>query len=209
VSLDNLSFDDPDDELNVFSAYDLVLSYRDITDLDWGEVAERRLIEQRRGLVVLQATVLEDLIDDFIMYLADAPDQNAYYEKLVKKTMGPRVEKLEDLMKEKGLNDARGKELIERLKRIVERRNLLAHGILQLQPVENVKLPLKKAFELEWVIVDRRSGVSQRLSMLQLRKDFYEVIDCFYLMLSYMDHMLKIAPKPKHFKGGMYLTLPD
>jgi hypothetical protein len=67
VSID----DDNDEELSVFSGYDLLISHYDFADLDCREVAERSALDQRRGLVITQADVLEDLIDEFILYLAD------------------------------------------------------------------------------------------------------------------------------------------
>ena len=68
------SFDDDDEsELYVFSGNDLLLSHYDVADLDWEEVAERSVIDERRGLVIAQVAVLEDLIDEFIVCLGDPP----------------------------------------------------------------------------------------------------------------------------------------
>ena len=70
MAIQSLSFDDEsDEELYVFSGNDLLISHYDIADLDWEEVAERSLIDQRRGLVITQVAVLEDLVDDFLLYL--------------------------------------------------------------------------------------------------------------------------------------------
>ena len=63
----SVSFDDDnDEELSVLSGYDLLIAHYDVADLDWREVAERSALDQRRGLVITQAAVLEDLIDEFI-----------------------------------------------------------------------------------------------------------------------------------------------
>ena len=47
--------------LFVFSGDDLLTSHNDIADVDWVEVAERTLIDERRGLVVAQAVIIEDV----------------------------------------------------------------------------------------------------------------------------------------------------
>jgi hypothetical protein len=56
-----LSFDDEsdDDDLRVFSGSDLLTSHNDIVDLDWGEIAARTAIDERKGLVFTQTVVIE------------------------------------------------------------------------------------------------------------------------------------------------------
>lgn len=70
VEVVEVSFDDDSDEpLNVFSGYDLLLSFHDSVDLDWEKVAECGALDERRGLVITQSTVLEDLLGDVILQL--------------------------------------------------------------------------------------------------------------------------------------------
>ncbi len=65
----SLSFDDDSEEpLFVFSGEDLLMAHIDEVDLDWEEVAERSILDERRGLVITQVAVLEELIDEFILY---------------------------------------------------------------------------------------------------------------------------------------------
>jgi hypothetical protein len=160
MTVRSLSFDDEDDaEMCVFSGYDLLISHHDIADLDWGEVAERAAIDERRGLVIAQVAVLEDLIDEFLIYLADPPDAEAYQRKLDAQTIGPRLELLETKLKQAGLLDQQATERITELRVVVGRRNQLAHGTIYCRPVRVVPIKdlVHKNLELEWVLVDRRS----------------------------------------------------
>jgi len=92
VTIRSLSFDDEDEEaLCVFSGYDLMISHYDIADLDWREVAERSSIDERRGLVIAQVAAIEDLIDEFSIYLDDPVDAESYQRGLDTQTIGPRL----------------------------------------------------------------------------------------------------------------------
>lgn len=96
MAIRSLSFDDDsEDDLCVFSGDDLVITHADGPDLDWREVAERSALDERRGLVIAQVAVLEDLIDEFILYLVDPADPEDYQRSLDKKTIGPRINILE------------------------------------------------------------------------------------------------------------------
>ena len=65
--------DDPcEDELSVFSGNDLLIAHYDVSDLDWEEIAERSMIDERRGLIIAQVSALEDLLTEFVLYLSDA-----------------------------------------------------------------------------------------------------------------------------------------
>jgi len=55
--------DDSDEDLCVFSGSDLLISYYDVADLDWQDVAERSAIDERRGLVIAQVAALADPIE--------------------------------------------------------------------------------------------------------------------------------------------------
>lgn len=208
MPLNNVSFDDSDEEgLYVFSGDDLVISFHDQVDLDWREVAERTLIDERRGLVVLQVAALEDLIDDFIMHLADDPDQEGFYSKLTRKTIGPRLDLLVKLLKEQDVMDDEIEKVLADVQKLVERRNLLAHGTIHLRPVGGIRrtFPLKADSELEWVIKSRRSPTPQRLTMSELREDLHEAIGCFMAMLKCANALVAKTPRPKHFANGRYL----
>lgn len=71
MSMRSLSFDDDSaDSLWVHSISDLSIGYWEARDLDWEEVVERTALDERRGLVIAQTLVLEDLVNDAIIYLA-------------------------------------------------------------------------------------------------------------------------------------------
>ncbi|GAA4307077.1 hypothetical protein ACFQY7_16200 [Actinomadura luteofluorescens] len=208
MAINNISFDDSEDEeLYVFSGYDLVLAFHDEVDLDWREVAERTLIDERRGLVVLQVAALEDLIDEFIMHLEDDPDQESFYSRLTRKTIGPRLEYLFKMLRERDLMDDELESVLIDVRKLVERRNLLAHGTIHLRPVGDARrsFPRKPDFELEWVIKSRRSPTPQRLTMSELRDDLHEAIGCFMAMLKCANSLASRTPKPQHYNGGLYL----
>ena len=99
MAIHSVSFDDDaEDDLCVFSGYDLVLTHVDGPDLDWEEVAERSALDERRGLVIAQVAVLEELIDEFILYLVDPADPEGYQRNLDKETISPRINKLERIL---------------------------------------------------------------------------------------------------------------
>jgi len=197
----SLSFDDDSDEdLCVFSGSDLLISHYDIADLDWEEVAERSLIDQRRGLVITQVAVLEDLVDEFILYLEDPEDPQQFGIHLSGKTIGPRLEMLERLLRLAGLLDHQAGEHLAGVRAIVERRNRLAHGTIHCRPTSVIPISvLRRAdLELEWVLVDRRSGQIERISMAALREDVIEAIGAFSAMLAYAESFVERAPAPRN-----------
>jgi hypothetical protein len=119
-------------------------------------------------------------------------------------------------MLESGLRRAQllGQEAVERiaeLRVVVRRRNQLAHGTTYCRPVHLV--PIKdlgsRDLELEWVLVDRRSGQSERVSMARLRQDLLDAIGVFAALLSYAESFVERAPRPAHFPGGAYLAKPN
>lgn len=211
MTVRSLSFDDDSDEdLCVFSGNDLLVSHYDIADLDWEEVAERSLIDERRGLVVTQVAVLEDLVDDFILYLEDPHDSQEFRKQLGRTTIGPRLDMLENRLRRTGLLDHQAAEHLAELREIVERRNRLAHGTVHRRPTHVV--PIKelglRGVELEWVLVDRRSGETERISMAALRQDVIEATAAFSSMLAYAESFVEQAPAPTNDPGCVYLGLP-
>ena len=105
----SLSFDDDSEEpLFVFSDEDLLMAHIDEVDLDWEEVAERSILDERRGLVITQVAVLEELIDEFILYVTDPADPEGCKRRLDRKTIGPRIDELEKALRERDLLDATG-----------------------------------------------------------------------------------------------------
>jgi hypothetical protein len=207
----SISFDDESsEELNVFSGTDLVISHYDVADLDWSEVTERTLIDERRGLVIAQVVVLEDFLDEFILYLADPADITEYQRQLDRQTIGPRIMLFERLLRDAEILDQPATELITDLRAVVARRNTLAHGTLHCRPLRIV--PIKELsgadVELEWILTNRRSRQSERVSMARLRKDVHDAIATFAGMLDYAEFFLEIAPSPQHFRGGSYLGIP-
>lgn len=211
MTVRSLSFDDDSDEdLCVFSGNDLLISHYDIADLDWKEVAERSLIDERRGLVITQVAVLEDLVDEFILYLEDPYDPQDFQKQLSEKTIGPRLRMLENLLQRAGLLNHQAVEHLTELRAIVERRNRLAHGTIHCRPTHVV--PIKDFgrgdLELEWVLVDRRSGETERISMAALRQDVIKAIGAFSAMLAYGESFVEGAPVPANYPGGIYLGRP-
>ena len=127
----SLSFDDDSKEpLFVFSGEDLLMAHTDEVDLDWEEVAQRSILDERRGLVITQVAVLEELIDEFILYVTDPADPEECQRRLDRKTIGPRIDELEKALRERDLLDAAVAGLIADLRALVDIRNELAHGII-------------------------------------------------------------------------------
>jgi hypothetical protein len=206
----SVSFDDEDgEELYVFSGGDLLMTHYDAADLDWEEVAERAALDERRGLVITQVAILEDLIDEFIHYLADPADPEAYQAELDKCTIGPRLNRLEKLLRRAGLRNRHVAELFNEIRSVIARRNELAHGTIHRRPVEPV-VPGSwvDGIPLEWIITSRRSKTMERLTMSRLRQDLYDAIGCFSAMLEYAERFVEIAPRPTTFRGGRYLGAP-
>lgn len=211
VTVNSVSFDDDSntDGLYVFSGQDLVTAHYDLMDLDWREVDERTAIDKRRGLVVLQVAVLEDLVDELILYLADPHDEAEMRLRLSRETLGPRITRLEDLLRECNLLDDAAAERIADLRNVTARRNELAHGTIHWRPASK---PIKRALgfdvDMEWVIWSRRSHQTQRLTMAGLRADLDEAIGAFTATLSWAEALVEQAPRPAHFTTGSYISRP-
>jgi hypothetical protein len=175
VSFDN----DSNEELCVFSGNDLLITHYDVSDLDWQEVAERSALDERRCLVITQVAVLEDLVDEFIFYLADPNDPDAYQLELDKLTVDPRLDRLEALLAGAGMHDANVVAILAALRQVVRRRNDLAHGTIHSRPVQPVQPgSWLDGIGLEWVITSRRSRTCERITMARLRQDLEGAIDC-------------------------------
>jgi hypothetical protein len=206
-----VSFDDDSEEdLFVFSGNDLLISHYDVADLDWLEVAERSLIDERRGLVIMQVAVLEDLVDEFILYLADPDDLDAFRTQLSRRTIGPRLDMLESYLDGADLLDREAGQHLSELRLIVDRRNRLAHGTIRCRPTGLVQiqdLGLHDV-ELEWVLVDRRSGETERISMAALRQELLEAVGAFSALLAYAEAFVRRALGPTNYLGGQYLGVP-
>jgi hypothetical protein len=208
MAVNSISFDDDSDEdLCVFSGSDLLISHYDFADLDWQEVAERSAIDERRGLVITQVAVLDDLVDDFIVYLVDPVDCTEHQAKLDRRTIGVRLDDLESLLASADLLDSDAVDVLEMLRRVVHRRNQLAHGTIYCRrPVTFGSW--RDGIELEWVLADRRSGATERLTMAGLREDVYAAIGAFTGLLAYAERFVQVAPAPRNFPGGRYLATP-
>lgn len=211
MTVHSISFDDDSDEdLYVFSGNDLLISHYDQVDLDWQEVAERTAIDERRGLVILQVATLEDVVDEFLLYLGDEEDQAAQQRRLEAATIGPRLRELEGLLRGADLLDDRAEQLLVTLRSVVDRRNELAHGTISPRLVSVSSVPPGRGHGLavEWVLVDRRSRTIRRITMRELRQDLYDALGAVSEMVSYAEHFVSIAPWPVHFRGGAYLATP-
>jgi hypothetical protein len=209
MSVRSLAFDDDeDDDLHVFSGNDLLVAHYDVADLDWREVAERAAIDERRGLVIAQVAVLEDLIDEFLMYLEDPVDPPAFQDRLDGMTIGPRLEMLESLLDRSDLLGPAAAERIADLRAVASRRNQLAHGTIdcQLARIPPVSELSHQDIEVEWILVDRRTRTREPITMSRLRRDLEDAIGAFTAMLSYAEEFVVSAPVPEHFVQGAYLA---
>lgn len=210
MGVNSVSFDDPDEgDLFVFSGDDLLTAHYDLIDLDWHEVAERSVLDARRGLVIAQVVALEDLVDEFILYLADEADQDAFMAQLDREMIGQRLTRLKGCLEAADMMDDRTLGLLEDLSKVVRRRNELAHGTIHVRPVGgHLVLPPTGDVDLEWVITSRRSDERKRITMRMLREDLEEAIGTFMAILSYGEWFVEHAPRPVHFVGGRYLSAP-
>jgi hypothetical protein len=210
MPIESVSFDDQSDEpLYVFSGNDLLLSHYDRVDLDWEEVVERTELDERRGLVVLQVGVIEDLLDEFVEYMEDPIDHAAFVAELETQMIGKRIGRFETSIRRAGILDARSHGEIDELRRIVQRRNELTHGTIYRRPVGGwPKLPLPRDLQLEWLLYDRRSHTSARITTSRLRQDLYDAIGLFTELLKYAEYFVTVAPSPVNFRGGHYLAAP-
>lgn len=210
MAVRSVSFDDEsDDDLSVFSGHDLLISHYDIADLDWREVAERSALDERRGLVITQVAVLEDLVDEFILYLEDPIDLERLQADLDRLTIGPRVDRLERRLAKASILGAEAIAALAHVRRVVDRRNELAHGTIQVRPVGgSIVLPLPGDLVIEWVITSRRSRTIERITMAGLRQDLDDSIACFSSLLRYAERFVESAPAPRNYCGGRYLTTP-
>ncbi len=212
VAIRSLSFDDDsDDDLRVFSGQDLLIAHMDQADLDWEEVAERSVLDQRRGLVITQVAVLEELIDQFILYVVDPADPEDYQRRLDRKTIGPRIDELEQALRSRSLLDAAGAGLLADLRSLVNTRNELAHGIIYrtLLYVVPIKELATRDLELEWRIYSRRSRTSRRITTSELRENLDDAIGCFMALLGWGEEFGKRAPRPRNFREATYFTAPQ
>lgn len=205
------TFDDENiDHLYVFSGHDLLLAHYGHSDLDWQEIAERTEIDERRGLLVCQVAVIEDLIDEFILYLKDPEDAEAFrLHKLARLTIGPRIDMLQDLLETNGLATDKALAHLTDARNIVQRRNTLAHGtIFRHHQLPSASAATSIAGTSQWMLLDRRSGRTEPISMSDLRESVYEAIGVFTALLSFAELFVETAPWPKHFRGGHYLGTP-
>jgi hypothetical protein len=206
----SVSFDDDDDdELYVFSGEDLLTAHYDVVDLDWREVAERSAVDERRGLVIAQVAILEDLIDEFILYLADPIDSETYQRDLDRQTIKPRLEQLNRLLVNAEIVDGRWNAILDDLRTIIDRRNDLAHGTLHCRAVQPVEPACwLDTIPLEWVIATRKHRTVERITMAGLRQDLRAAVGCFTSVLQYAEWFVEVAPTPVNFLGGRFLAPP-
>ena len=189
----------------------MLIAHYDQIDLDWEEVAERGLIDERRGLVIAQVAVLDDLIDEFILYLLDPPDPARYQrDHLDTITTGLRLGSFEQLLRDNQLLDNKASRTIADLRAIVATRNRLAHGTIYRRPTRVAPIRELATFtvDVEWVLVDRRRGDTERVSMAGLRRTLHEAQGCFMALLAFAETFVEAAPTPTHFPGGWYLGSP-
>jgi hypothetical protein len=210
MTVRSVSFDDDSvEELFVFSGNDLLTAHYAVGDLDRREVAERAALDQRRGLVIAQVAVLEDLIDEFILYLVDPIDVDAYQAKLDRRTIGPRVDRLEKLLARANVLDSTAVAALETIRQVVARRNELAHRTIHCRPVEPVEPDSWiDGIPLEWILFSRRTRTEERITMVGLRQDVNAATSAMSSMLRYAERFVEVAPRPRNYGGGRYLGAP-
>jgi hypothetical protein len=182
VEIVEVSFDDGSHEpLNVFSDYDLLLSFHDAADLDWEEVAERSALDERRGLVITQSTVLEDLLGGVILQLERPDDPETRQGELDQWMIGKRLKHVESFLASGGSLEASRSFPREELWVSVRRRNELAHGNIIRVIGDAYPRPegLGKIRRVEWHLVDRRTRESRLITMAGLREDLYAAIAAY------------------------------
>jgi hypothetical protein len=210
MAIRSVSFDDDSDEpLDSFSGLDLLLAHMDEVDLDWEEVAERSFLDSRRGLVITQVAVLEELIDEFILYVADPADPEEFQRGLDRRTIGPRLDELEQALGRRGLLDADGASLLADLRALASKRNELAHGVIfrTMVHVVPIKETATRDIELEWRIYSRRTRISRRITMSELRDDLHEAVGCFMALLKWGEGLVRRAEPPRNVQDFTYLAV--
>lgn len=185
------------------------MAHMDEVDLDWEEVAERSILDSRRGLVITQVAALEELIDEFILYVTDPADPEEFQRGLDRKTIGPRLEELEQALVKRGQLDADGESLLADLRALVSKRNELAHGIIfrTMVYVVPIKELATRDIELEWRIYSRRTHMSRRITMSELRDDLHEAIGCFTALLKWGERFARRAAPPRNIQDFTYLAV--
>ncbi|GGM48815.1 hypothetical protein GCM10011608_37110 [Micromonospora sonchi] len=186
VDVVEVSFDDDSDEpLNVFSDHDLLLAFHDEVDLDWEEVAERSALDQRRGLVITQSTVLEDLLSDVILQLEEPDDAEARRSELDQWMIGKRLKRVESLLANGASPEENRSFPREELWAAIRRRNELAHGDITRVTSDPYPRPdgPGRALQVEWRLVDRRTRESRLITMAGLREDVYAAIAAYKSLL--------------------------
>ncbi|WP_200216391.1 hypothetical protein [Micromonospora coerulea] len=194
VEVVEVSFDDDSDEpLNVFSDYDLLLSFHDTADLDWEEVAERSALDERRGLVITQCTILEDLLGDVILQLERPDDPETRQRDLDQWMIGRRLSHVELLLESGEPSEANSSFPREELWAAVRRRNELAHGNIMRVIGEAYPRPngLGKTRRVEWRLVDRRTRRSRLITMAGLREDLHAAIAAYTNLLRWASNHLE------------------
>ncbi|WP_146167645.1 hypothetical protein [Micromonospora sp. MH33] len=193
VEVVEVSFDDESDEpLSVFSDYDLLLSFHDAADLDWEEVAERSALDERRGLVITQSTVLEDLLGDVILQLERPGDPERRQREIDQWMIGKRLNRVESLLSSGGYLEANSSFPRETLWAAVRRRNELAHGSIIRVIGDAYPRPdgPGKTRRVEWQLVDRRTRASRLITMAGLREDLYAAIAAYTDLLRWNSNYL-------------------
>lgn len=192
VEVVEVSFNDNSSEpLHVFSGYDLLLAFHDAADLDWEEVAERGELDERRGLVITQSTVLEDLLSDVIVQLERPNNPETRHRELDQWMIGKRLKHVELLLGNNALPEANSAFPLEELRAAVRRRNELAHG--DLMRVVGEASPRSdgpgKTRRIEWHLVDRRSRASRLITAAGLREDLHAAIAAYTNLLRWASNL--------------------
>jgi hypothetical protein len=194
----------------VFTGQDLLISHYDGPDLGWEDVAERTEMESLRGLVVAQATILDDLIDEFLLYLIDPGPQDWYrIEVLRSQPVGRKLDHLRSLLRQYGLADVAAR-YVQAASEALSRRDVLAHSPLFRQPTRI--LPIEDIGSTEYeMVIRRRTKKGDTFEVVtedSLTNDLYNTQGTFSGLLAFAEIMVERVPVPVHFQGGSYLAAP-
>ncbi len=194
----------------VLAGDELLIAHYGASGIDWQQVADRDVVETLRGKVVAQATVLEDLVDEFLLYLRDTPPEDLDTDADPTKhwQLGRKVDDLRAALKDCGLA-AVAKGPLDQVGRALKRRDVLAHSPLMVREGRVVHFGVMP--EPEFVVRERKRGGLKyhRLTEAQLRDDLRSTATAFLALLGMAEVVVQHAPLPKHFRTGAFLAQPD
>lgn len=156
-----------------------------------------------------QTIAIEDLLVEGTLYVEDPVDLAGRESAIAGWTFGRKVGALRTALRNSQLLDRVAHSTLARLDRVVEDRNVVAHGVLIRRPTTIVPIAeLTTDLVLEWVLLDRRSGEAQEVTMSWLRSLVHESQSAFLGLLGFFELLVERAPVPQNFQGGTFIAVP-